>query len=233
MPYFKALNCNGGSPFGVPDLFLGKLPQGNEPGPWVTVDGELSVDKNAKNNDTGIFLCRNETDLVAWLADALFEIGPDDTLPILEKDGYTVAKKARLLCQLHAETWNEVSARTFAAVCAEHVLDLIPNGEQKEAAVAAIATAKQRAAASPTDTDAHDELETACDRAVEAALSLAGFSESASRAASAAAEAARGYVSGATAARNAAKFARLSKGESQDSEFEWQVEMFKATVQTT
>jgi hypothetical protein len=147
------------------------------------------------------------------------------------QDGYIVAKRARLIQRLHAETWTNETGRRFAAACAEHVLDLIPDGEEKEVVASAIARAKELAAAPSHDADAQDQLELACGRAEEAAICLGKTSVAAARAANAAAEAARGYVSGPTAARQASKLARYARGDLMKTELEWQVTLFKASVE--
>ena len=117
MKYYKVLKadgscCNGG---------LGKwyLPTKAKdgtwkPGKWMPkVEGALEPCKN------GYHICRRE-DLVRWLDEAIFEV--EYRGEIVKDDNKCVVRKARLICKL--ETWNEKSARLFAADCAEKVLPI-------------------------------------------------------------------------------------------------------------
>jgi len=112
---YKVLNadgsvCNGGT---------GKwpLPRNGEPGEWHWVRGPLVPCENA------LHLCRRE-DLIYWLGPAIFaaESAGDEWL---EEKSKVCVRRARLVH--HIETWNERTARLFAADCAEHVL---PNWER-------------------------------------------------------------------------------------------------------
>ncbi|QVL30311.1 hypothetical protein KIH39_15775 [Telmatocola sphagniphila] len=229
MPFFKTLNRDGSSGFGVNNAFVGKLPINDLPGDWAEVEGDLSINVNAKNSDKGIFLCLDMCEMVQWLGDALFEVEFDANAPFLQRDGYTVAKRVRLVRQLYAGTWTDDTARRFALDCAAHVLDIIPPGQQKDVIMATIATAREFTDAAQND-DAQNESEAACSRAEEASLTLGLASVVAGRAAKSAAEASRGHVTGASAAREAAKFARHAKGELMKEELDWQVTRFQAIV---
>ena len=99
---------------------------------WRTAEGELVPCKN------GIHYCRQDQ-LVRWLGPQiwLFEDGtPDETLDAGDK---LVTRKGRVVQRL--DTWNETTARLFAADCAEAVLQLIPES-RREPFTAAVAAAR-------------------------------------------------------------------------------------------
>ena len=99
---------------------------------WRTVDGPVVPCRN------GIHYCRPDQ-LVQWLGPTiwLFEDGtPDETIDHGDK---MVTRKGRIVERI--ETWNETTARLFAADVAEVTLQFIP-GPQQEPFVAAIAAAR-------------------------------------------------------------------------------------------
>ena len=80
---------------------------------WRSVKGELVPCWN------GLHLCR-EQDLVNWLGPVIWRAEYDGEL--IEAEGKVVARRARVTERL--TTWNERTARLFAADCAEHVLPI-------------------------------------------------------------------------------------------------------------
>jgi hypothetical protein len=101
-------------------------------GQWRSVKGELVPCSN------GIHYCKPDH-LVSWLGPTiwLFEDGtPDETVDHGDK---LVTRKGRIIERVG--TWNETTARLFAADCAEAVLHLIP-GSHQEPFVAAINAAR-------------------------------------------------------------------------------------------
>jgi len=231
MPYYKALASNGGSPFGVPAAFVGFLPAADAPGGWVEVEGDISLNPDARNAERGIFLCRDESDLLAWLAETIYEAEPDTALPFIQDHGYAVAKRVRLVRRLFADTWTDEAARVFAADCAEHVLHLFPAGAGRDELLAILSGARDRAAAGPEAPDTNDALEDLANRAHAIAGDIGQQSATAARVALAVAEATHGYKPGAEAARNAAKAARRAAGDLHDVERGWQVARLMATLQ--
>jgi hypothetical protein len=110
MRFYKVLGkggmaCNGGS---------GKwdLPKNGRPGKW------MPKIKNIEPCQSGYHLCREE-DLTQWLNDELYEAeGRGES--IRHDNSKDVFPEARLLKKL--ESWNEKTARLFAADCAEHTI---------------------------------------------------------------------------------------------------------------
>src|SRR5262245_31551424 len=102
-------------------------------GQWRSVKGELIPCEN------GIHYCGRDH-LVRWLGPTIwvFEDGtPDETIDAGNK---LVTRKGRVVERL--ETWNETTARLFAADCAEAVLHLIP-APRHEPFVSAIDAARK------------------------------------------------------------------------------------------
>jgi hypothetical protein len=151
---------------------------------WRTAEGELVPCAN------GIHYCRQDQ-LVRWLGPQiwLFEDGtPDETRDAGDK---LVTRKGRVVERLG--TWSEVTARLFAADCAEAVLRLIPESH-REPFTAAVAAARGFARG-----EISDEERVAAGAAAEAAAWAA-----AGAAAGAAAEAAA-WAAAEAAARDAAR----------------------------
>jgi len=110
--YYKVLKNDGSCVNGGKGKW--HLPKGNKPGRWMPeIEGELELCEN------GYHICRRE-DLVNWLDEAIFEV--EFKGEIIEGDGKCVVRKARLVRKL--DTWNEKTARLFAADCAERVLPI-------------------------------------------------------------------------------------------------------------
>jgi len=154
---------------------------------WRTAEGDLVPCEN------GIHYCRQDQ-LVRWLGPQiwLFEDGtPDETRDAGDK---LVTRKGRVVQRL--DTWNETTARLFAADCAEAVLQLIPES-RREPFTAAVAAARGFARGEISD----EERAAARDAAWAAARAAAwGAAGAAARAAAwAAARAAAWAATGAAA----------------------------------
>jgi hypothetical protein len=108
MRLYKVLGENGIAHHGGYGCW--SLPNG-KPGDWMTVFGELVPCKN------GLHLCRR-SNLIHWLGPAIY-LAEHKGDKIVSKDKIVV-RKARLLSRL--DTWNETTARLFAADCAERAL---------------------------------------------------------------------------------------------------------------
>jgi hypothetical protein len=108
-------------------------PEGNDPGSWVEVSGELLAGLN------GIHACL-PTDLVNWLDDELWLVELDG---YLEAEGLLVARRGRLLDRV--EAWDGKAADGFAHACVLSARDhasaaLEDEGLQEEAAALRAAT---------------------------------------------------------------------------------------------
>ncbi len=129
MKYYKSLGkggiaCNGGT---------GKwnLPENGNSGEWMP-----KID-NIKPCLRGYHLCREE-DLLEWLNEEIYEAEGRGKF-IRHENNKDVFHEARLLRKL--DTWNEKTARLFAADCAEHVLPIFekffPNDNRPRLAIQA------------------------------------------------------------------------------------------------
>src|SRR5574342_18448 len=106
---YKVLDSDGSARMGV-----GKwhLPHGDKPGEWMpAIEGDLIP------CERGYHAC-TAAQLIEWLGPRIFELEYEGEL--VESDNKAVMRRARLLREL--TTWNETTARLFAADCAEHVL---------------------------------------------------------------------------------------------------------------
>jgi len=117
MKFYKVLKadgscCNGGK--GSWYLPTKKKDGSWKSGKWMPkVKGELEPCMN------GYHICR-PTDLIHWLDEAIFEVEYKGKL--VKDSDKCVVREARLLRKI--ETWDEKSARLFAADCAERVLPI-------------------------------------------------------------------------------------------------------------
>ena len=186
-------SCNGGNA-------EWSLPTQNDDGSWCPgewmpeIDGELVPCKN------GYHLCRRQ-DLLCWLGDAIFEA--EYMGEIVECSDKVVVRKARLLRRI--ESWNERTARLFAADCVERALHIFerdhPGDKRPREAVEAARqyangkiAANELAAASVAASAARNVASTAARNAAGAAAWAAAWaaaSDAASDAAWAAWDAAR------------------------------------------
>jgi hypothetical protein len=106
-PAYKVLGADQGSFHGGTGRWVKRR--------WRTVDGPLSPCRN------GIHYCRRDQ-LVTWLGPAiwLFEDGsPEETVDAGDK---MVTRRGRIVERV--ESWNDTTARLFAADCAEAVLPI-------------------------------------------------------------------------------------------------------------
>ena len=109
--YYKVLGGNGRAVNGGTGVW--PLPHGGHPGAWLAVEPPLIPCTH------GLHLCRRE-DLVSWLGPTIWrvEIAPEaERLVCKDK---IVVSQARIVARV--TTWNERTARLFAADCAEHAL---------------------------------------------------------------------------------------------------------------
>jgi hypothetical protein len=110
--FYKVLNEDGSCFHGGKGKW--PLPNGEAPGAWMPrIDGTLVACY------CGYHVLTQEQ-LVFWLGPAIFDVQVED-VEIRDKEK-CVCRRARLLKQL--TTWNERTARLFAADCAEHVLPI-------------------------------------------------------------------------------------------------------------
>lgn len=80
-------------------------PEGDGPGRWVEVSGELVAGQN------GVHACLR-TDLVDWLDDELWLVELDGYVQV---EGLLIARRGRLLRLV--EAWNDAAANAFARAC--------------------------------------------------------------------------------------------------------------------
>jgi hypothetical protein len=152
-------------------------------GRWRSVRGPLVPCRN------GLHLCRADQ-LVYWLGPVIWEAEVDGE--IIDAGDKVVARRARVIRRL--DSWNERTARRFAADCAEDVLHLIDDPEARLTCEVAIHVARSYADGAASE--------------AELAAAWGAAARSASRAASAAAWATAG--SPATVRRAAQEAARYA-----------------------
>ena len=115
---YKVLNPNGAAVYA--NGFVWPLPNG-KPTKWVRAKGELILCQN------GIHLCR-PSDLIHWLGPEIYVAEARGGR--LEDDQKVAVREARLVQRV--ETWNEKTARLFAADCAERVLPIFEKDSPKD-----------------------------------------------------------------------------------------------------
>ena len=107
------------------------LPDGKKAGAWMPpVEGALVLCAN------GYHLCRRR-DLIRWLGPAIYVAEARGAM--IHDDTKVVVREARLVRRL--ETWNERTARLFAADCADHVLGNIKDARNRLVAANAVKAA--------------------------------------------------------------------------------------------
>lgn len=89
-------------------------PSGERPGKW------MPLVKDPVPCERGYHLCRDLRDALRWLGPELWVA--EGRGAMVEADDKVCVAQARLLRRV--ETWNERTARLFAADCAEHVLPI-------------------------------------------------------------------------------------------------------------
>ena len=117
MKYYKVLKNDGSCVNGGSGKWY--LPKKQKDGTWKPGKWMPKIDGRLEPCENGYHICR-PSDLIHWLDEAIFEVEYDGE--IVEDDEKCVVRKARLLRRV--ETWNEKSARMFAADCAERVLHI-------------------------------------------------------------------------------------------------------------
>ncbi len=171
------------------------------PGEWVTVEGEIVHCEN------GLHLCRKQ-DVLGWLGPTIWKAETRGEL--VEHDDKVVVREARITEQL--TTWNERSARLFAADCAERVLHLFEKERPDDSRVRNAIEVTRRVARGELPVS---ELAAARGAAMDAARAAARAGWDAARAAARAA--------GWHAAGGAARAAGAAAGDAGwDAEREWQ-----------
>ena len=111
MTYYKVLKAGGKPANGGTGTW--HLPKGKRPGKWMPKIDDIEL------CERGYHFFRRE-DLVYWLDEEIWEVKVRGD--ILFGDDKGVAQQARLIRKV--ETWNEKTARLFAADCAENVLHI-------------------------------------------------------------------------------------------------------------
>lgn len=96
-------------------------------GIWRSVRGELEPCSN------GLHLCR-EQDLMKWLGPVIWEAEVAPGASVIETGDKVVVSRARVVRRL--DTWNERTARLFAADCAERVVHLCAGDPRPREAMA-------------------------------------------------------------------------------------------------
>jgi len=134
------------------------LPQGEQPGDWVEVDGDLVPCKN------GLHLCNDQT-LIDWLGPVIWR--PEYDGERLDTDNKIVVRRARLLFRV--EAWNARTARLFACDCADQALAVLGADRVDQYSVEAIRVARLFAVGQAT----REELAAARDAARAAARDAA------------------------------------------------------------
>jgi hypothetical protein len=205
--YYKVTDHNGQSYHGG----SGKWTRNR----WRSVEGEIVP------CDNGLHLCRRE-DLLRWLGPVIWKAEVDGE--VVEADDKVVARRARVIERY--DTWNERTARLFAADCAEYALkyasaDAVPtleaviytvrcyaDGQATEVELAAAWTAAEAAAWTAAERAGWTAAWAAARAAAEAAAwTAAEDAASAARAAAWAAARAAAERAGWTAAEAAARAA--------------------------
>lgn len=115
MPYYKFLSATLEGPFSG-FSYAGYLPrQDGRPGPWLpTIKGGRKALVHCRN---GYHACRAD-DLIEWTTTNLYEVELGRV--ILESPTKVVSTRLRIL--RYVPTWNERTARLFAADCLERLL---------------------------------------------------------------------------------------------------------------
>lgn len=107
--YYKVLAEDGSAHHGGSGKW--PLPKNEQPGEWLNIKGEIIPCLN------GLHVCE-KLDLVHWLGPAIFVCEIDGE--IVRDANKSVVAKARLVSRI--DTWNERTARLFAADCAEKAI---------------------------------------------------------------------------------------------------------------
>ena len=117
MKYYKVLKADGSCANGGNGFWF--LPTKKKDGTWKPGKWMPRVKGKLEPCENGYHICRPK-DLVHWLDEAIFEV--EYKGKIIKDDDKCVVREARLLREI--ETWDEKTARLFAADCAERVLSI-------------------------------------------------------------------------------------------------------------
>ena len=157
---YKVLAENGQPHHGGTGVW--PLPNG-KPGEWLEITGELVPCEN------GLHLCR-QSDLLGWLGPVIHTAEYDGEM--IEHNDKIVVRRARLIERL--DTWNDRTARLFAADCAERVLHLYESKYPDDSRVRNAIEVARKVANGELDIS---ELAAAGDAAGAAAWAAAGDAE--------------------------------------------------------
>ena len=109
---YKVLDHNGKPMHGGSGCY--PLPTADKPGKW------MSPIKPLVSCHSGYHVCRGAEHLIHWLGPVIW--GVETCGKVVEADNKVVCEQVRLVARV--DTWNDRTARLFAADCAEHVLPL-------------------------------------------------------------------------------------------------------------
>lgn len=131
--YYKFLREDNYGPYTAFD-YNPYLPKGGKPGAWLpTLPGGTRA---LTPCEYGYHFCTSEQ-MIDWLDDQLYEVEPGRAT--IDSGDKCVATRIRFL--RHVETWNERTARLFAADCAERILPIYerayPEGNAPRSAIEA------------------------------------------------------------------------------------------------
>ncbi len=170
--WFKVINPDGTTPQGYGRWPLPvKSPDGTwTPGEWVSVKRPVERPLAPADLCTSRVLHILRADQISlWLGPVIAEVEVDGE--VVEDDDKCGTRRARLTRII--ETWNDRSARHFAADCAEDVLRLVPEPERAICA-ATIAVVRRYADGEATGEELDAAWAAAWDAAWDAARAAAG-----------------------------------------------------------
>ena len=169
--YYKVLNGDESTQ----QNYKWNLPCGNKPGKWM-----MPIEGRLVECDNGYHVCRGAQQLIHWLGPEIY--GAEIRGEILLGNTKTVVREVRLIAKV--ETWNETTARLFAADCAEHVLHLYesecPGDDRPRNAIAAARAFARGEIDSAANTAAWSAANTAARSASGFAASSAAWSAASS-----------------------------------------------------
>ena len=186
MKYYKVLKADGSCANGGSGEWF--LPTKKKDGTWELGKWMPRVKGKLEPCMNGYHICRPQ-DLAHWLDEAIFEVEYKGR--IVKDNDKCVVREARLLRRI--ETWDEKSARLFAADCAERVLPIFEkeypdedaprkaiqaardyaNGKINKKQLAAASDAARTAASAAASAAARDAARAAWDAAWAAASAAA------------------------------------------------------------
>ncbi len=225
----KVMNETGQSAHGVDVTHAEYLPPADQPGEWMPpIEGALVYQQIG-------YHCGDENQILEWLGPSIYEVEHEGEL--LEVPRAKVARRIRLLRKCSA--WSDQAARTFAVECALRVLPLFTaisdspapqNAIDKALAAPPNLYSLNPEEITPEANQFAEEMDALKTLAEDAASAVEGQSLEAMYVAMAAAHAASAYSPGCEAAKYAAQFARLARGDQGPLEREWQVQRLLETL---